>query len=318
MPAALIVGGFVSFAIGALVGILEVATLGVIAMVFGGLSFMIARSSRSAWRPDTSAARDRLGLSTRDSSVSIVRRSMQAMSKTAVLAKLPIKPDAKDTFLDAFGAMLDAVESEEGTEIYILNWGQNDDENTAYIYELYTDGDALAVHSGSDAMKALMGALGGVMAGARARHAHAGCRQGPVALPETYLDRILEAHRASAAADTRSSTRSSSSVRPASDAGFRSALAGTDPIAVISEVKRRSPSKGDLFADLDATALARTYEAGGASCLSVLTDVDWFGGSVEDLQAARAAVSLPVIRRTSRSTPAMWSMPGSWAPTVSC
>ena len=60
--------------------------------------------------------------------------------------------------------MLDAVESEEGTEIYILNWGQNDDENTAYIYELYADGDALAVHSGSDAMKALMGALGGVMA----------------------------------------------------------------------------------------------------------------------------------------------------------
>ena len=74
---------------------------------------------------------------------------MQAMSKTAVLAKLPIKPDAKDTFLDAFGAMLEAVESEAGTEIYILNWGQNDDENTAYIYELYTDGDALAVHSGS-------------------------------------------------------------------------------------------------------------------------------------------------------------------------
>jgi indole-3-glycerol phosphate synthase len=74
-------------------------------------------------------------------------------------------------------------------------------------------------------------------------------------------------------------------------------LAGTDPIAVISEVKRRSPSKGDLFADLDAAALARTYDAGGASCLSVLTDVDWFGGSVEDLQAARAAVSLPVIRK---------------------
>ena len=62
--------------------------------------------------------------------------------------------------------MLEAVESEAGTEIYILNWGQNDDENTAYIYELYADGDALALHSGSDAMKALMGALGGVMAGA--------------------------------------------------------------------------------------------------------------------------------------------------------
>lgn len=91
---------------------------------------------------------------------------MPLMSKTAVLAKLPIKPDAKQTFTEAFGAMLDAVESENGTEIYILNWGQKDDENTAYIYELYTDGDALAVHSGSDAMKTLMGALGDVMAGA--------------------------------------------------------------------------------------------------------------------------------------------------------
>ena len=72
---------------------------------------------------------------------------MPAMSKTAVLAKLPIKPDAKGTFTEAFAAMLAAVEAEEGTEIYILNWGQKDDENTAYIYELYTDNDALAVHS---------------------------------------------------------------------------------------------------------------------------------------------------------------------------
>lgn len=91
---------------------------------------------------------------------------MHPMSKTAVLAKLPIKPDAKETFLNAFGAMIDAVNAEEGTEIYILNWGHKDDENTAYIYELYTDGDALAVHSGSDAMKALMGSLGDVMSGA--------------------------------------------------------------------------------------------------------------------------------------------------------
>ena len=68
-------------------------------------------------------------------------------------------------------------------------------------------------------------------------------------------------------------------------------------MAVISEVKRRSPSKGDLFADLDPAALARTYEGGGASCLSVLTDEDWFGGSIADLQAARAATALPVIRK---------------------
>ena len=71
----------------------------------------------------------------------------------------------------------------------------------------------------------------------------------------------------------------------------------TGGVAVISEIKRRSPSKGDLFPDLDPAALAHTYAEGGASCLSVLTDVDWFGGSVADLRAARAAVDRPVIRK---------------------
>ena len=79
--------------------------------------------------------------------------------------------------------------------------------------------------------------------------------------------------------------------------GFRSALAGAEHLAVISEIKRRSPSKGDLNVGLDPAELAATYERGGASCLSVLTDVDHFGGSVGDLQAARAACSLPVIRK---------------------
>lgn len=79
--------------------------------------------------------------------------------------------------------------------------------------------------------------------------------------------------------------------------GFRRALAEADGIAVISEVKRRSPSKGDLFAGLDPANLARDYERGGASCLSVLTDEEWFGGSLADLQLARAATSLPVIRK---------------------
>lgn len=83
--------------------------------------------------------------------------------------------------------------------------------------------------------------------------------------------------------------------------GFRSALAAvdvvTEGVGVIAEVKRRSPSKGDLFADLEPSWLAGEYESGGAACLSVLTDVDHFGGSVEDLQAARSACSLPVLRK---------------------
>lgn len=117
----------------------------------------------------------------------------------------------------------------------------------------------------------------------------------------TYLDEILAGHRAAAGADTRSldalieGARTCPPVR-----GFEAALraaADDGRLAVIAEVKRRSPSKGDLRAELDPAATARAYEAGGAACLSILTDERWFGGSAADLAAARAATTLPAIRK---------------------
>ena len=114
----------------------------------------------------------------------------------------------------------------------------------------------------------------------------------------TYLDKILDHHRAVAAADTRPIEALLDDARAMPPArGFRAALAGRNHLGVIAEIKRRSPSKGDLNADLDPAEMARSYQRGGAACLSVLTDVEHFGGSIADLQAARAACTLPVIRK---------------------
>jgi indole-3-glycerol phosphate synthase len=68
-------------------------------------------------------------------------------------------------------------------------------------------------------------------------------------------------------------------------------------LAVIAEVKRRSPSRGDLQPDLDPVAVATAYVRGGAACLSVLTDEEFFGGGPADLAAARGAVDVPVLRK---------------------
>ena len=114
----------------------------------------------------------------------------------------------------------------------------------------------------------------------------------------TYLDRIVAAHRSAAAADHRpvgdlvAAADRLSPPRP-----FAAALAGAPGLSVVAEVKRRSPSRGDLAAGLVPGALAKAYADGGAAALSVLTDAEFFGGSPDDLAEARAATELPVLRK---------------------
>jgi indole-3-glycerol phosphate synthase len=114
----------------------------------------------------------------------------------------------------------------------------------------------------------------------------------------TYLDRIVSAHRDAARADARrldtlvEQAKAQPPVRR-----FAAALRSGAGLAVIAEVKRHSPSRGDLDARLDPAELARAYERGGAACLSVLTDREFFGGSADDLRDARRAAALPVLRK---------------------
>ncbi|KCZ57174.1 hypothetical protein HY29_00160 [Hyphomonas beringensis] len=82
--------------------------------------------------------------------------------------------------------------------------------------------------------------------------------------------------------------------------GFAKALdlvAARDENALICELKRKSPSAGDILPGADPVAIAQEYEHGGAACLSVLTDGPSFGGSLDDFQAIRSVVSLPMLRK---------------------
>lgn len=116
----------------------------------------------------------------------------------------------------------------------------------------------------------------------------------------TYLDRILARHREVASHDGRDLkhlVQRCLEMPVPRGFGRRLMADAQSGICVISEIKRRSPSKGDLSENLDPELIAIAYESGGASCLSVLTDEEFFGGSVADLQRASAVCSLPVLRK---------------------
>ena len=131
------------------------------------------------------------------------------------------------------------------------------------------------------------------------------------------LQTILQSVRSrvgDVAADEASLRAASAAMAPSR--GFGAALCRTG-LQVIAEIKRRSPSVGEIAADLDAARQARLYVDGGAAAISVLTEPEFFGGSLDDLRAVRAAVEVPVLRKDFMVHPAqIWEARAAGADAV--
>lgn len=114
-------------------------------------------------------------------------------------------------------------------------------------------------------------------------------------LAEIFAHKAIEVERAKASLPLAELRAMAMDMPPAR--GFRAALDRREGIALIAEVKKASPSQGLIRADFDPVAVALAYADAGADCLSVLTDVDYFQGSPENLRRVRAAVDLPLLRK---------------------
>lgn len=127
---------------------------------------------------------------------------------------------------------------------------------------------------------------------------------------KTALDRIIDYKydevRTLKAAHSLSDLEAAARAAPPAR-GFAAALstiANSNQNALICEIKRKSPSAGDILSGADPVEIAQDYERGGAACLSVLTDMPSFGGTLADFQSIRAAVSIPMLRKDFMIDPA--------------
>lgn len=111
-----------------------------------------------------------------------------------------------------------------------------------------------------------------------------------------YLSNILDTKREEVAA-LKASGVLFDTTRPREIRSLKAAIASSDKLAVISEIKRKSPSKGVIQAETNPVLRAKVYEQAGATAISVLTDETYFGGSTEDLTQVRETVSIPVLRK---------------------